>query len=516
MGMMPKVSKRYLPDTAATYSMNARLRSGALVPFRAETVTKTLATAAGTILVVNGSVEGFPAGTSVVPGPTVTDRLYVSGDGAPRVEGSGFSYPLALNAPALKPSVALTAGTIDPDNREAVVFAYTWVTSLDEESATSPLSNLIYFTDGTTITLSNFATAPTGRAINRKRIYRSVTDVTGSTELFFVAEIPAVQTSFDYTADLALQEPIATRDYNVPVANIDGFTTMPNGIIAGFSGRDLYFCEPYIPHAWPRKYGLTTDVKIVALVSFGSTLAVLTEGQPYVVSGIHPANMAMEKVEENLPCVSAAGVVDLGYAAAYPSNDGLVLISTQGPNLVTRPLFTRDDWQAFNPNTIVASQFEGRYAFFHDTTEGRRLGFIDLTGEQPYYMLCDTVGLDLAYDIATSRMFVLFTDRRSVRLFDSPTGAAKTVTWRSKLFQTGSLVNYGAARVDTELPLPPGAAVSLKVYADDALVDTITVPNGIERLPAGYLADRYEVEITSNTPVTMVSVAPGVASLMEG
>jgi len=514
-GMQPKVDERYLPDNAATYSINCRLRSGALVPFRGETTQQTLATVAERMQIVTGALQGYPATAIVVAGPVATDRFYVSGDGAPRVEGSGFSYALAMPPPAVNATVALQAGTVDANLREDVRFTYTWVTTLDEESAPAALSSSIAYSPGVTIRLSGFSTAPTGRAINRKRIYRSVTDAAGGTELFFVAEITAIATTFDYAeAAFPIQNPLPSLDYDTPVASIKGFTAMPNGIIAGFSGRDLYFCEPYIPHAWPKKYSLTTDVQIVALVAFGSTLAVLTTGQPYTVSGIHPDSMAMQKVEENLPCVSARGVVDMGYAAAYPSNDGLVIISSDGPQLVTRQLFTRDDWQAFNPATMVASQYEGRYAFLHDTSAGRKLGFIDLTGEQSFYLLADTTGVDVIFDIATSRLYVLGSDGRTIRRFDSPTGTALTAVWRSKLFQSAQLTNYGAARLDTALPLPGGAVATLAVYDDDVLVDTITTPNAIGRLPGGYLTDRYRVTITTTTTVTMATLGEGIASLM--
>lgn len=513
--MMPKVEDRYLPDNAATYSLNARLRSGALVPFRGETTHLTLTTVAARMQIVSGAVKGYPASAHAVAGPTATDRTYISGDGVPRVEGTGYSYNLALPFPVSKPTVALQAGTVDPDLREDIIFAYTWVTTLDEESAPSTLSNKIGYSTGVTIRLTGFATAPSGRAIDRKRIYRSVTDAAGDTVLFFVAEIAAVATLFDYTeAAFPTAEPIPTIDYDTPLSTLKGFTAMPNGIIAGFSGRDLYFCEPYIPHAWPKKYSLTTDFTIVALVAFGSTLAVLTTGQPYVVSGIHPDSMAMEKVEENLPCVAARGVVDMGYAAAYPSNDGLVIISTQGPQLVTRALLTRDDWQAFNPSSIIASQYEGRYAFLHDTPEGRKLGFIDLTGEQSFYLLADTTGVDVIFDIATSRMYVLGEDGRTVRRFDSPTGAAKTATWRSKLFQTSYLTNYGAARVDTKVPLTGGATVALAVLQDEVTVDTVTSANSPQRLAGGDMSERYRFEIVTNTSVTLVAIGEGIASLM--
>src|SRR5690606_18334280 len=105
-----------------------------------------------------------------------------------------------------------------------------------------------------------------------------------------------------------------SRHWTAPPDALSGLTAMPNGMMAAFVGKDLYFCEPFRPHAWPEIYVLTTDFPIVALGALGTTLWVLTEGYPYRVSGTTPGSMVMDKVEANLPCVNARAVVDLGHA----------------------------------------------------------------------------------------------------------------------------------------------------------------------------------------------------------
>ncbi|MGL1400235.1 hypothetical protein ACSTI4_24935, partial [Vibrio parahaemolyticus] len=76
--------------------------------------------------------------------------------------------------------------------------------------------------------------------------------------------------------------------YNPPPAGLRGLTAMPNGMMAAFDGKDLYFCEPYLPHAWPASYTLTTDFPIVGLGAFGTSLVVMTTGNLYLVSGTAP------------------------------------------------------------------------------------------------------------------------------------------------------------------------------------------------------------------------------------
>ena len=43
---------------------------------------------------------------------------------------------------------------------------------------------------------------------------------------------------------------------------------LPNGMMVGFSGNNICFCEPFFPHAWPIRYRLTTNFDIVSLGAF--------------------------------------------------------------------------------------------------------------------------------------------------------------------------------------------------------------------------------------------------------
>lgn len=526
--MVPKVHPRMLPDTAAQVCTNARLRSGALVPFRGEGDVTTLDAAAGTIYPDKGRWLGWPGQVWAVPGPVAEERIYVAGDGPPRVEshvpGSEFSFPLRLDGPTGKPSVAVQSGTVDPDIKEVTAFAYTWVTALDEESPPSRLSHNIDYTSGMVLRISGFKAAPTDRGIDRLRIYRAITDYAGETLLYFAAEIDATATEFDYDDETyPPAEVIASTDYDNPRNLLKGLTAMPNGIIAGFVGRQLCFSEPYRPHAWPRKYELFVDYPIVGLAAFGSTLAILTEGLPYIVQGSHPDNMTMTKLEQNLPCVSARGIVDMGYAAVYPSNDGLVQISAQGAQLATKALFTREDWLSLSPSGFVASQYEGRYVFLH-TPQGADapvMGMIDLSGETPFFITADTTGTGLAYEIETGKLYVLDPTGLVISEFDADGQANKRYVWRSKRFDLPMLTNFGAARLDADAIdySDPNAWASTgataRIFASGREIAKITDCDRICRLPGGRLDERFEVEITGDRAVTGFAMAAGIAEMMQ-
>jgi len=53
-----------------------------------------------------------------------------------------------------------------------------------------------------------------------------------------------------------------------------------------------------------------------------------------------------------------------------------------------------------------------------------------------------------------------------------------------------------------------GRYVTIKTYADGVLVSTVS-PTSIRpyRLPAGFLADEWEIEVTGNVPVSSIGIA---------
>lgn len=511
-GEIPRMEPRYLPETHAAAASGARLNRGNLEPMNEPVVVNTFASDAQSFFVYGASFLQFSTDADCVQGPVALDRLYITYPGGvvPKMLYSGTYYNLALPAPTGTPTVALTSGTLDPTLAETVLYAWTWLTSLGEESAPSPLSAGISWSPGCTITVTMPGAAPASRLVTLRRIYRSVTSASGATELYFVAQISSATTTFAH--DLATSptvEAITSKDFDEPPATLQGLVAMPNGMMAGFSGRDIFFCEPYQPHAWPDKYALHVNDTIVGLAAFGSSVAILTTGMPYVAQGIHPESMAMERMEVMLPCVSKRGIVDMGYAAIYPSTDGLVQISQQGAKLISGGLWTKQQWQKLiTPTTVRAGYMMGRYVMSYQTggTGTRKMAIIEVDeGGQFVINVASEAYVDFHYDIGTGQLFALRSDLRNVVNVDDPTGALKTLIWKSKPVRLPGIVSMGAYLFDTTPPAS-APAFSCAVYANGALLFTTTTPNAIGRLPAN-LAEVWQIEITTNHTVTRAVIA---------
>lgn len=519
-GEIPKLIARLLPENHAQIAENVRLDDGALTPMNNPVAVTTASPAPKSIYKWGSTWLSSTVDMTYAPAPVAEDRIYMTGGSKPQMRRLSVTYDLEVRRPADSPMVTVT-GSASGDERTTYVYAYSYVTQFGEESEPSPLSNEVTWGAGQTITISGIrAPAQSGRAIMWVRIYRSQTSSTGATDLYFIDDIsvPSSTTSYsDNPSTKKAQEPISSLSYNAPPDALRGIIPLPNGMMAAFDKKRLLFCEPWLPHAWPEKYILTAESEIVGLAGFGSAVAVMTKGPPYIVTGTAPENMLMEKLEVTLPCVSAKGIVDLGPAVAYPSTDGLVLVDAGGARIVSEGLVTPAQWKAMKPETFIAGRHGGKYvAAFDGGAANRGVLVFDLSGGQPFISRRSDYVTAMHNDAQTGALYVV-TNGTTIYEWDSASGAAAEMKWRSKKFVSPTYLNYGAilieggtgARTDT---ISPGVAV----IADGVTVATITRMNSVQRLPGKSAATTYEVEVRGKTQITAISLGFSPEQLASG
>lgn len=568
-GEIPRLLSRLLPDTGSQHSENVRLDDGGLTPVRKSRQEHVFTGMTDIQTIYKHGAEWLAWETVVnaVPGPVATDRLYYTGDGVPKMRVGTDVYDLAVPFPTAALSGSVTGvGSGDVTTR---LYVYTFVTDYDEESEPCPLSADINWQAGQTVTLSGFQAAPAGRAITKQRIYRSQSSNQSGTDLFFIAERTASTSNFvdTYTPE-QFGEVLPSRDWNQPPDDLAGLIAMPNGMLAAFYGKELCFCEPYRPHAWPEKYRLTASYPIVGLGAYGSTVVAGTQGYPYVASGNAPESMVEEKIEVNLPCINGRGVVDLGYSVAYPSNDGLVVVSNGGATVATDALFTRADWQRFAPGSIVSSQFSGRYfaSYAYLEIDGETLNqgtiVIDLTGQQPFLTRGTFKAAAYHYDLPTGALYFLVGNE--VFEYDALGQTNEIMTWKSKRIVLPAPATFGAilvesgnaetaeerqARLDeiaaveasnaalfaqdsigsevdgAEVDLfamngdalqtiPADKYISVKVYADGELIRTVSQMDSVKRIRAKR-AKVWEIQVNGTAEVEQITMATTARELNE-
>ncbi len=397
-------------------------------------------------------------------------------------------------------------------DQEDVSYVETFVRKyqgVEDESLPSPAVPLriytINFSAGESLLLTGL-NVPTGsnHGVTHRRLYRLAAGG-GSAEYLFLDELPIDDTDYADTKPTdQLGEPLIAAEFDPPPDALAGLTIMPGGILAGFVGKVVYFCEPYQFHAWPVRYQILVEDAIVALGVFGNSLLVSTTGTPYVITGSRPGYMSVDRIEINEACLSKPGMVDLGSAIAYPSPNGLIVIGRGINKNVTEGTHRLQDWQALHPETFIGFNHRGRYFAFFDVGFEQQLLSIDLNGQVGFYQ----VSADCAWSDAQSGETYLV-QGQNVLKFNA--GSALSMVWKSKPFYRTTPQGFGVGQVRSKTyPL----WLALNAEGTTIHTQTVTGPKPF-RLPS-HRAISEEFVVTGTSEVELVILADSMYELTEG
>lgn len=332
------------------------------------------------------------------------------------------------------------------------------------------------------------------------RLYRSNSG-TEATRFQFVEERnapPGSTTTFDDKIERAeLAEVLPTAGWQPPPQTLTGLCASPNGFLAAFRGSEVWFSEQNVPYAWDPLKAITLPYEVRGLVPHGGGFVVTTGGHPYYLAGTTPGSMSVTKLHNVQPGVHPRGVADLGDAVVYTSDDGLVFIVRDEATLdFTHHFFTRETWRErfgdYLQDLTLAVHDGALIGLFPN-----RNGFvIRLDEAKGAYSTSTIQGNDV---FRLPQMDALYVARNDgVYTYDD--GGLQNFRWKSKPVTTPLPTNFGACEV-----VLGGGSVSVSVYADGTLVRTFSATgegSHKERLPAGFRARRWQVEVTSSTAGT--------------
>lgn len=472
-GIAPRISDRLLPPNAAVEADNAKLTAGELRGLRTPKLAKSLTSLGFAVrrafripvsLATPTPMDGADlwaaftdADVDFARSPLTSDsfeRYYWTSDnslysGVPkyntraRIATVSAPFRLGVPTPASAPTVTPPAGS---DKTRAYV--YTFVSAYGEESAPSP-PTLATGANGTWA-LSAMATTvvnPTERNITDKKIYRTVPGLSSS-EFFFVGTVTLATATFnDTTTDaVAAANPILeSTSFTPPPDTLKGLIAHPNGFMVGFTGRDLWFSEPFRPHAWPAAYVLTMETEIVGVAIYNGSVVIATNSRPYTADGVHPASMSLMKIDSIDPCIARRSMVTTLSGVFYASPQGIVVVSQGMSRLVTSALFTRQEWfDRYNPLGVKAVGYGTQYIAFDKTDSG----FIISPGE-PLGLLTEVDRLTsvdgIQIDQYTGEAYLL--QANQVNVWDPVDTTPFSYTWKSKVFELPKPVNFGALQI---------------------------------------------------------------------
>jgi hypothetical protein len=556
-GMIPILDDRALPDQFASNSENCALYGQVLQGFNIPNTVHTMAAphkqyafrvpndyTKTQLYDPSTWMEFVHPDTSVIHTPTVEDqfdRYYWVEPGKPpqyntadRIRLGQPAYLLGVTTPSVAPGVTSSGGS--GSVFVARSYVYTWVSAYGEEGPPSPYTLWNGQEDDTWyITLTPPTTQEkVGRPLTNTNIYRTITSTNGVATYFYIGQIPIDQTTFtDGWADdiISGNAQLQSTDWGKPPATLQGMVSMPNGIIIGWDGTDVWFCEPYRPHAWPSAYGLTVDYNVVGVGVYGQSGVLCTESEPHVVTGNHPAVMTMQKINVIEPCLSRGSIVAGTQGVYYASPNGLALVNPAGVSLITKAIIGTRTWQQLvDPYGLRAVRYSGVYMAFDCSTDLNQFGgIIDPTDQRVAFCRLSTkVPADnVLVDVWSGRFIVM--SGGVIYEFDPPDTAQQIVySWKSKRFHTKKKTNFGVVKVyfdglaatpvDDANPwsvanravLPVNVPLQFRLWADDRLVyDQPLYKSGDQvSLPGGFKAEWWQFEIIAQ--VDCVSVHMGV------
>jgi len=317
---------------------------------------------------------------------------------------------------------------------------------------------------------------------------------------------------------------------------------------------------------------LTTDFDIVGLGVIGSSLVVATKGNPYVVSGVDPSAMAMEKLPLYEPCVAKRSIASDELGVYYVSANGVILVGPTGADNVTRNVLTKEEWSNYYPTLMQGEALDGRYYLFYSNGGSPEGGVIfdRYTKGSPFHVT--TIYASASFVEPTDATMYLAVNN-SIKTWDSNNVNQLPYEWKSKLFIISKPCNFSALQVEADFE-DAARTEALQAYyntlkaanqtvfaaagssrnalggvvnapivntrtangsilmdlpqvVDDRYVSVEFIGDGVTRaniavtskdlyrLPSGPRCDRWEFVVKGNIPVRHVKIAESVGELKE-
>jgi len=415
------------------------------------------------------SVPSHPTGSGNFNFVGITPKVTVTRSGSNTISAITVDNPAGNGHYTSAPSVTISGGGGSSATATAVI-ENNKVTSVNVTNAGSG-----YTSDPDV----SFGAAIAGT----KRIYRSNTGST-NTDFQFLVELPITTSAHVDNADsdtlgeiLPSTTWIGPPDDDLslyPNGQMLGLTFVANGIFAGFSGNMLCFSEPFLPHAWPADYRLTLEDIIVGLGVTGNGVAVLTEGPPYFVGGTDAGSMTAVKLDSAQACLNKNSIVDMGDYVLYAGPDGLVAISGNEVQIVSKGVISPEQWKdaagTFRPAAISAFRYKETYVAF-DLSSSTGWVYDPKSQESMFTTLSSASAVRGGYEDKTNGDLYLIVGDNIFKYREGT--STQTLIYKSGKFVTPAPMSMSYVSVDADsFATNP---VVVKVFGDGTLISNYSL-----------------------------------------
>lgn len=460
------------------------------------------------IFTINDDANRAAHVAGIVPG--TSDNEVTDGTGPYPSTWKALGVPVKATAPAV---AVVSAPAGDEEDARTVYYCFTQLNDRSEESAPSDPNALpvtideglgfdIDITCTVTSDLSADAYGSVYRPITSVRVYRLMAEDTTRTWLFVGSALVSGGTAVvsDATPTVSLVgDELISQLWDVPPLGLKGVRALPNGCVVGFVGSQVVFSVQNHPYAYPVNQRYTLDYEVVGIGVFGSTVAALTKGQPYLLQGTDPAAMSVVRVDVDQACMSRRSIVEYGDRVVWAAPDGLFAIGSTGVTAITAPLMDKRVWRSqFNPENILAAGYEGLYIAYNEADETKSFYVNPFDPEAGLVHLSDST-LAAFRVLSDDTLYVtqVYGTFYGVYKFDTDEANPYTWEWRSKIIEFPRHVSPGRVQVLAEdYPVEVNTFYVSDTGAITAYDSGISATTrNPKTLSAGYLATDWLVSI---------------------
>jgi hypothetical protein len=155
--------------------------------------------------------------------------------------------------------------------------------------------------------------------------------------------------------------------------------------------------------------------------------------------------MSQEKVPLPEPCVSKKSITSDQFGVLYASPNGLVSIAPGTQDVISRALFTRDEWQTYLPSSIVGAIYQNMYIAFYQVGS-TKAALVLLRGDSPPLITFETAAQAVFVEKATANIYIVSSTDNLVYQLDADPVNMLFYEWMSKKFILNEPTNYAVSK----------------------------------------------------------------------
>lgn len=545
-GLIPRIHRRNLPESASTKALDVDLSNSTLKPFRKN---RKVTDKTGRFLYANdccyitsdnckASVDTIEGGCKIVVATGIKDypvqNLFSKACNGEwlRIGFPELKKPVAQSLSFSAKQSTSSSGDVGDFAREVRQYYYTLVTCLGDgtacqESAPSLPSDVIDCHSTDDVVISGIMTEPGDYKIDYVRLYCAVTnvDLEGKEHegtFLEIGEVPFGTGSFVHNASNGYGDECQTEEYDNLPDNASSIQYCGNGQLAALVGCELWMSEPLMPHAWPEsfRYGAFKG-KPIRFLGTESVGYILTDANPSIIEIESPCSLPgcrkVSNLEETHPIISYDSACVYNGACFYATNDGIVMLRGRQSVVVTSSMFSRDDWLGIAPWTLKGVVHDGYYYGFSDIMSFRFKVPDDIYERFDVSTMVELSDKPMAV-CRTKQDRLLFAFGDGSYEFNSG-DAWREFQWESKVFTAPEYTSFTAYKIVGDYS-DFRVVHELHKRQRDEMVDErivigdhVTHDNKPRRLRAGYSTINFSVKISGSGEVTEYHIASSINEL---